>query len=149
MSLGSSNLDDVGCECVATYNAMNALGNKQNLSDIINYYEQNGAMTNGYFGVNPDAVPGYFKHMGYKVKTSTDRSQVDKIGKKYSVIVISFWNKTIPTDKLHTVALIKQSDGTFVVYNDNWASNSPYLSIGEYLSTDRKVSTLIRITGIY
>ncbi|MDE6388724.1 MAG: hypothetical protein K2L82_13075 [Lachnospiraceae bacterium] len=97
-----------GCEIIATYNALKALGepvSEQTAVDLIAMYENNGAVLGGKFGSSPYAIEDYFKEQGYDVVTTTsqDSAIINKIGESCDTVIVNAYNnKDDITAMIHT-----------------------------------------------
>ncbi len=83
-----------GCGWIATYNALILLGKTPKAEDIISEYELTGAVLGGVFGVYPFAVSNYFRARGYKVKTTYNAKNVDKVAKKHTANILFYWHSS-------------------------------------------------------
>ena len=119
----NSNMSYSGCEIIATYNALSALGENTSADTMVNLissYEKNGAALYGEFGVAPNAIERYMKNAGYKVQTTDSRNaqKLAEIDKNSDVFITSVYNnqKDI-TDMVHTVCITKTKDGKYAAHN--------------------------------
>lgn len=123
VKFGISDMAYSGCEIMAIYNALLALGepvSAQTVTDLIAKYENSGAVLGGKFGSSPHAIEKYFRTHGYGVVTTTsrDRATINKIGKRSdTVIVYAYNNKDDITAQIHTVNITKEKDGSYSVHN--------------------------------
>lgn len=131
---GGFDMSCSGCEIIATYNALVALGEDLDYKDMANLiftFECDGAMLQGGWGVAPSAIDDYLsdyyrKDDDVRVKTYvapkkgyTDKG-LDHIGKNNDVFVVTAYNnKEKVTDQIHTVCIAKQKDGSYSIYNAN------------------------------
>ncbi len=121
MRLGVATLNHTGCECIATYNAMVSLGNKQDLSNIVRYYDADSLMARGVFGTNPYEIPKYFSTMGYDVYVTDDvKTFDDNYLKDSDTIIISYTtgDGVMGISMVHTVCVVKEGEKKYRVYND-------------------------------
>lgn len=114
---GLFTMDYNGCEIIANYNALIALGNPQSLNDVANWGENHGQILGGLFGTLPISSKMLFEHLGYKVKRVLDSSKYDEEAAKADVCIITFFNEGLNIfEGIHTVA-VKPGDDGILVYN--------------------------------
>ena len=136
-----SNMSYSGCEIIATYNALSALGNatsEDTMISLIKSYEKRGAMLNGEFGVNPNAIADYFREEGYVVDMtdSTDVNTINQLGNNSDVIIVTVYNdQNDISQMIHTVCVTKTDEGKYVAHNIYKQENS-----GVYVSSDEKTT---------
>ena len=112
-----------GCEIIATYNALSALGESTSadtMVKLISTYEKDGAALFGEFGTSPHAIEKYMKNAGYQVQTttSTDAEKINAIGDNSDVIIATVYNdKNDITRQIHTVCITKTPEGNYVAHN--------------------------------
>lgn len=139
-SFKEHNMQYSGCEIIATYNALMALGEEvsgQTMVDLISSYERDGAALNGDFGVAPVAIADYFKNCDYDVSmtTSKDKNTINKIGEKSDTIIVTVYNNQQDiTAQVHTLSITKEANGKYSVHNSyNYDDKkSKYTSQGGY-----------------
>lgn len=123
VKFGISDMRYSGCEIIASYNALKALGepvSEQTVVDLIAMYEQNGAVLGGKFGTSPYAVENYFRGRGYDVMTTTGRETavINRIGEKCDTVIVNAYNnKNDITAMIHTVSITREEEGTYSVHN--------------------------------
>ncbi|MCI5917867.1 MAG: hypothetical protein MRZ75_00850 [Roseburia sp.] len=136
-----SNMSYSGCEIIATYNALSALGNAASADTMISLiegYEKTGAMFNGEFGVNSNAIADYFRKEGYVVDMidSTDVNIINQLGSNNDVIIVTVYNdQNDISQMIHTVCITKTDEGKYVAHNIYKQENS-----GIYVSSDEKTT---------
>ena len=133
---GVGTLDYNGCELIAIYNALRALGKTRKLSKIIYDFEFNGAMwLNGVFGTKPQAIGSYIRSCGLKTKSFSFTSSMDKYVKKGRIFIICYSYADIG---IHTVMAKGLKDGKIKIYNryDNRDKTYTMDSIKNYVSED-------------
>ena len=119
----NSNMSYSGCEIIATYNALSALGeptSADTMVSLISGYERDGAALNGEFGVAPRAIADYFIKEGYSVDmtVSTDAATINKLGENSNVVIATVYNNQNDiTQMVHTVCITKTDEGKYVVHN--------------------------------
>lgn len=142
VKFGVKDMSFSGCEIMATYNALKALGepvSEQTVVDLIAMYEEDGAVLGGLIGSSPYAIEDYFREQGYDVVTtiSHDLETINRIGESSdTVIVHAYNNKDDITSQIHTVSITKAEDGSYVVHNG-------FL----YTEDENKVKTFIEQKG--
>ena len=117
LKFGTTTMNNNGCEVIAAYNAMKTLGNQKDIRDIAYYFENDGQMLKGEFGTNPYANKRFFEKEGYKVKVVEGEKITEEELPKADTYIVSFWNSDDVMDALHTVAMRKNSDGKYELFN--------------------------------
>ena len=143
MRLGIKSMDFNACEVIATYNTTIALDNRKDIKDIAYYYQNNGSILYGLGGTNPYNIKDYFVSQGYKVNQCTNISKFDKEFENSKVAILSFWNDDTLLSGLHTVALVKNENGQFTVYNNNRFTPKSYSTIEDYLAEENQVVPIL------
>lgn len=121
---GNHNADYNTCEVIATYNALKALGDKDNKTfpELIQIFETSGIVLKGEWGTSPISVNKYFENHGYK----TDMIYGDKINEKSlskmskdhdTYILTAYNNKTNLGEQVHTVSITVEN-GKYVIHNN-------------------------------
>ncbi len=132
-----SNVADSGCEIIATYNALFALGEQVDgmlMVNLISHFERDGAVLNGDFGVSPLAVYRYFVDRGYDVVMTArrDANIINDLGDKSDTVIVTVYNNQNDiTDMVHTVSVTKREDGKYEVHNTNFKNEN-----GQYAVRD-------------
>ncbi|MBQ9396432.1 MAG: YtxH domain-containing protein [Proteobacteria bacterium] len=129
---GKSNMSYSGCEIIATFNALRAIGEGEKLEDLIEAYENDGMTLNGQFGTAPGAILGYFQKKGYPCEMISEFSPeiLAEFSKKYETFIATVYNNENDiTSMIHTVSITKDknegSDDTFSVHNAYaWSDNT-------------------------
>lgn len=120
---GISDMSYSGCEIIATYNALKALGedvSAKTVVELIATYECNGAVLWGKFGTSPYTIGDYFKKEGYDVVTtfSQDTEIINNIGESCDTVIVNAYNdENDITAMIHTVSITKDEAGTYSVHN--------------------------------
>ena len=123
-----------GCEIIATCNGLLALGEKNDaasMAELISFYEKDGALLNGEFGVSPGAIRDFFRKRGYEVSgtDSRDPEVLDIFGTGASVLIVTAWNdRDDIMAQIHTVCMTKSERGGFLVHNAYRHSGGRYLA---------------------
>lgn len=117
------NMQYSGCEVIAAYNAMMALGEPalaKTMCRLMGAFEKNGAILRGDFGVSPLALARYFRQKGYQVSATTSRQKavVNQLGQKSDVVILSIYNDSADiTRQVHTVCITKDATNRFYIHN--------------------------------
>lgn len=166
VKFGISDMRYSGCEIIASYNALKALGepvSEQTVVDLIAMYEQNGAVLGGKFGTSPYAVENYFRERGYDVMTTTSRDSavINRIGEKCDTVIVNAYNnKNDIMAMIHTVSITREKQGAYSVHNvyyidkkengnDKYASKDGYGTLQEAINAISKYDSLsIDVIGI-
>lgn len=135
-SLKEHNMKYSGCEIIATYNALMALGEAvsgEMMVNLISGYERDGAALNGDFGVSPVAIEDYFKNRGYDVSITTSKEidTINNIGVKSDTVIVTAYNDQHDiTAQVHTVSITKEADGKYCIHNSYYYDkhNGTYVS---------------------
>ena len=114
---GTGYMKENGCGVIAVHNALVAVGKGKELRDVALYFEDNGAILGGVFGTDPTAAVAYFESNGCAVETIYDAQEFDDVASSSVVSVLTFWNTDSIFDGAHTVALVKNANGSINVYN--------------------------------
>lgn len=116
-------MSGVGCEVMATYNALLDLGEQpdpvEQMSELIGYYEKRGAALMGRFGTAPHFVGKYFRKKGYEVHKSYSRKRevINRLGERADSVIVSFYNnKKDLMYGVHTICISKR-DGKYYLHN--------------------------------
>ncbi|MBQ7774678.1 MAG: hypothetical protein IJ379_02065 [Lachnospiraceae bacterium] len=151
-----------GCEIFATYNALLALGEQvsgQDLIELIQWYERNGAVWAGKFGGAPEAAYDYFCSEGYDVKMlfCRDENQVNALGEESDAIIVTVYNnKDDIMSRIHTVCITKDEEGHYWGHNcykllnsSKFVSDGPYADLWETIhNMGKSKSALLCAIGI-
>lgn len=112
-----------GCEIIATFNALKALGEKADacrMAELIRHYETDGAMRNGEFGVSPGAIRDFCSEKKWKVRVTDakSREQLDAFGAGSDVLIVTAYNdRRNIMAQVHTVCVTKNESGRYIVHN--------------------------------
>lgn len=118
-----SNMKYSGCEIIATFNALKALGEPcgiPEMAELIAMYERDGAMLNGEFGVSPGAIRDFFSQKGYRVEESDGREAGilnDRRDWAKAVIVSAYNDAHDIMAQIHTVCMTRNEAGNLVLHN--------------------------------
>ena len=124
MAFGFSNVGRAGCESIAIYNALLALGRPRPLADIIRDMEKGGYLRlGGHFGAAPYFKP-LLRRCGAESRTvlpgSLKRQAAVRSLTPGAVFIATIWNRRfLPVKGLHTFTVIYSPDsaGDWLVYN--------------------------------
>lgn len=119
------------CEVIGTYNALVNLKDFEKGSsfpELLQYFEQNATVLNGYFGTSFYSVKKFFEKRGYECKmivgNKINAERIKEIQDDYSVyLMYSYNNEAEIRDAIHTVCVTKVSDG----YQLHNASQFPFI----------------------
>ena len=150
-----------GCGIIATYNARAFLEQwdvprVHNLVELIGYFESNGAVLGGRFGVSPKAIMKCFKRLDYNVefirgKRCATYSDLNTIGEKYQAVVVTFFNheKDI-TRMMHTVCVTKENGRYFAHNAVSFACNAPdgTQTLAEAVNASATLPKVISVIGV-
>ncbi len=133
VKFGVKDMSYSGCEIMATYNALKALGepvSEQTVVDLIAMYENDGAVLGGLLGSSPYEIENYFEEQGYDVVTTTSRDPetINQIGESSDTVIVNAYNnKDDITNMVHTVSITKEADGTYAVHNGYYRPQNEYI----------------------
>ena len=136
--LGFQKMSENGCEAIAIYNAMIALGETQKLADVVDYCEDSMWLL-GYFGTHWEAIPEYFKDHGMYVEIADSVENYQTVLKENGYGVFTFWNKEGDiTEGIHTVFIEYVSDEQILVYNyySSDVEPRPFENISDLIQRD-------------
>lgn len=151
----NSDMGYSGCEIIATYNALSALGEPTSANTMVNLisaYEKDGAALFGEFGTSPHAIENYMKNAGYQVQstTSLDKEQINEIGENSDVIIATVYNdKKDITGQIHTVCITKTQEGNYVPHNIGKSkSNNNISTLNDALKEISRDPQAINVIGV-
>lgn len=133
VKFGVKDMSFSGCEIMATYNALKALGepvSEQTVVDLIAMYEEDGAVLGGLLGSSPYAIEDYFREQGYDVVTTTSHNPktINQIGESSDTVIVNAYNNRDDiTSQIHTVSITKEADGTYAVHNGYYIPQNEYI----------------------
>lgn len=155
------NMKYSGCEIIATFNALKALGKASSLdfmAELIGEYEKHGSALWGEFGVSPLAIYAYLKRQGFSVVTAKkdDDKSLNTAVSRCQVFIATVYNdaKNI-TAQIHTVCITKE-ENRYVLHNAYrrnqegvYAASIPYATLKEAIAhiSGREVK-MIYLIGI-
>ena len=116
------NMKYSGCEIIATFNALKALGKAGSpdfMAELISEYEKHGAALWGEFGVSPQGICTYLKKQGLGVVTvkKDDVNSLNMADSRCRVFIATVYNdaKDI-TAQIHTVCITKE-ENRYILHN--------------------------------
>ena len=157
LHFGPARMSFCGCEVIAAYNALLALGAWRDVREVASELYARGAVLGGLFGVRPDAIASYFARHGFPVRFEVfpreGRSAAEKAGAaghgipEGHVELLTFWNGP-KAWTIHTVMIEPVENGRFRVYNmHSDAVSAVYASYESILrSPGRELVPIARIT---
>ena len=116
------NMKYSGCEIIATFNALKALGKADSpdfMAELIGEYEKHGAALWGEFGVSPLAVCAYLKRRGFSVVTAKkdDNKSLNMADSRCRVFIVTVYNDANDiTAQIHTICITKEVN-RYVLHN--------------------------------
>ena len=115
---------DVGCGWVATYNALQLLGCKTDVPQLIRYYEWQLPLVHGNAGTSFWGPALCFRKWGFFVELLADRKRFDEAARNSQVSILFYrWHRGCKLGA-HFVAL-HHTQGGFVGYNTYTNSTGP------------------------
>ena len=155
------NMKYSGCEIIATYNALKALGKADSpdfMAELIGEYEKHGAALWGEFGVSPLAICAYLKKQGFSVVTAKkdDDISLDMADSRCQIFIATVYNdaKDI-TAQIHTVCITKEENKYILhnAYRKNqdgiYVASIPYATLKEAIAhISRQDVKMIYLIGI-
>jgi len=144
--LGMSPISAVGCEVIATHNALHGIGANSDFGNLITEYEKDGIVLGGRLGVAPKAVYELLKKRGfnvwYKVITKNKAiceavREIEGLSTDSRALIVTYYNdQTDLAAMIHTVAITVNSMG-YVGHNvyGNGSITGPQTGIEELLSS--------------
>ena len=113
-----------GCGWIATYNALQLLGQPEAPEDLISYYQRQLPLIHGNTGTSFWGPAVFFRQRGYRVRWRVRRSWFDKLVEQSQVCQLFYWWRRGFRIGAHFVALHKTDRG-IVGYNTNRNSTGP------------------------
>ncbi len=113
-----------GCGWIATYNALQLLGQPEAPEDLISYYQRQLPLIHGNAGTSFWGPAVFFRQRGYRVRWRVRRSRFDKLVEQSQVCLLFYWWRRGFRIGAHFVALHKTDRG-IVGYNTYRNSTGP------------------------
>ena len=110
-----------GCEVIAVYNALVALGEQPDIRELAFRFQKRSAVLGGLFGTELSALLGYFRTLGYEVREYRDARLYDEALAESRVGIFSFWWARASL-WLHTVT-VRRDGAEVLAYN--WSTEYP------------------------
>ena len=146
MHLGKSDMCYAGCEIIAVFNALGALGetvSEKSLPELVGYFEKRGIVANGYGGTAPYALQKYFRRQGFDTVYTGNRKSFDGISRAYRVLIVTVYNDMNDiSQEIHTMCVTKDDSGKMYVHNAYFIQDGKYQAKGPYSSLGQLVSDL-------
>lgn len=113
-----------GCGWIASYNALLRMGYRTEPEALIRYYEKQFPVIHGNCGTSILGPAVLFKQMGFPVRVTAVRSEMDEAAKQADVCILFYrWRRGAKLGA-HFVAL-EHRDGKFIGYNTFRNSKGP------------------------
>ena len=141
LPFGRKTLSYCGCEVIAVYNVLLALGEPRPLAEITDYFEGTGIILNGSGGTHVEAIPRFFRSCGCAAEPlyASRAREYDAAFAGAPAAVFSFWNaRTLRACGrwvgVHTVCVTHAPSGGVLVQNVHGRAVRPvqYRSIADY-----------------
>lgn len=153
---GNDSSRNNGCGWIATYNALQFLGNPRKEEDIIRSYEQNGVLLGGTLGTNPFGIGKLFEDAGCQVDYTVTSFTPEKISGLLGGVKASF-NDDFTGDvnivvyarndmTAHYVTFVEAGDGKYHFYNDNYGVEDDIKTYEEFVKGNDKMVTSMVIS---
>ncbi len=144
---GRSSVARAGCEVIALYNALGALGFAETveLRSLIGIFKRAGMALFGLFGTSPRAIYRWLAANGFDAVSSSVAGEFDTIAQESTCAIVSFYNDRNDIRKgVHTVCLTRTGEG-FMAHNltEDGHQRGPYPSVSSMLDA------LGRASGLY
>ena len=139
-SFNCSTIAASGCGIIATYNALETLGDTKSIQQITDYYsdfENNfySSVTLGYIGILPSTVEQYFLDAGYTVIRTDDRDAIDyysSVG-DVSILWYVFNTDAFPGIGAHFVAYEPTGEGIYQGHNTSGDGRDTFKYPSDYI----------------
>lgn len=113
-----------GCGWIACFNALKLMGYEAKPEDLIRYFERQLPLIHGNCGTSILGPAVLFKQMGFPVKVTAKRMELDEAAKEGDVNILFYrWRKGIKFGA-HFVT-VRYRDGKFTGYNTFRNSRGP------------------------
>lgn len=155
---GADNL----CGVIATYNALNYLGNGDGssvqLPELIYEFENDGIVLNGCFGTSPIAIQEYIEEQGYStsiiVGDDITSSNIDDLQQNYDTYILTAYNTEGHIENsMHTVSITYEAEtDTYHIHNSSqndhtYGYGSLEEAINSFSGGDSDPISIIGISG--
>lgn len=130
-NFGFFNMADRGCEVIAGYNLVKALGRDFSLADTIFMYEGLGVeigSAQGFFGSNPYQISYFLNATGVSFDRVNNYKTFEKYMKDDSnyYIILSRWNDESESAMIHTFMIDKDCDRNLKFHAYNYSCKISY-----------------------
>ena len=115
---------EVGCGCIATYNALKLLGRTTGIDELIRYFEWQLPLIHGNFGTSFWGPQRCFAKWGFPNKLVFDRRRFDEEARKADTCIVFYHWVSKGRAGAHFVALKPTEEG-FIGYNTFRDSSGP------------------------
>ena len=136
--LGFQKMSKNGCEAIAIYNAMVALGEPQKLADVVDFCEDSMWLL-GYFGTHWETIPNYFEEHGMYAEVAGSVEEYQTVLQENGYGIFTFWNEEGNiTEGIHTVFIQYVSEDLILVYNyyNNDIEPRPFKNVDDLIQRD-------------
>ena len=134
-----------GCGWIATHNALHLLGYREQIPELIRYYEYQVPLINGNLGTALWGPAQCFKSWGFPVEIHADPKGYDEAARNADVCILFYhWHQKYRLGA-HFIAL-QHEDRGFVGYNTYRTSKGPDLlgpSLRDFLQRRRYFPSLL------
>ena len=114
----------VGCDWIATHNALRLMGYETDIEQLIRYYEWQLPLVHGNAGTSFWGPAVCFRNWGFPVKMTVNPRKFDQMAKESDVCILFYRWRSKWKLGAHFVAL-QYRDGTFIGYNTYRNSTGP------------------------
>lgn len=109
---GKSDMAYAGCEIIAVYNALIALGARTDLGELIRTFERDGMVLSGRFGTSPLAIRDYFEKRRIRVDITYRESEYEALASRSEVLILTMYNDRHDIfKKIHTICITRDEKG--------------------------------------
>lgn len=141
--LGMATVAEAGCEVIAAYNVIKFISQRTHriipvFSKLISFFEKDGIIFNGKFGVAPDAIEDLLKSMGYSTKRfipGGDNYEIPSFIKEADAFIMTYYNNAEDLyEQIHTVA-VTRVDNLYTAHNvyGNGYVHGPFTEVEELI----------------
>lgn len=157
IQFGSSTMAYSGCEIMAVYNALHALGKEMALQDmveLISAFERKGAVLQGTWGCSSYAVYNYFVEHGYETAFTCSRNmkRINEIGERCDTVVLTAYNNQYDIrSMIHTISVTKDENGHYTMHNAykrNKAGEYAAYGEGRHIESLQEIINLMSSNGL-
>ena len=114
----------IGCGWIASFNALKLMGYEAKPEALIRYFERQLPLIHGNCGTSILGPAVLFKQMGFPVRVTAKRSEMDEAAKRASVNILFYrWRSGVKFGA--HFAAVQYCDGRFTGYNTFRDSKGP------------------------